>query len=175
MGETNIANEIQDGRTHSCTPELQAKFIEMVEKGVPLTIACKGVGIAYPTYNRWTHYAKQGREPFYGFVIAVQRARADGVTRRLERIESAGKSGKWQADAWYLERVHSEEFAIKTKLEATVRDGRTHLDLSQLADDELAVLEKALASEQSTRDTPDDDKTLELSTSVSSANGTGES
>lgn len=80
------------------------------------------------------------------FVEAEKKALADAVTRRIERIESAGTGGfvlsrkttynhktdtevveesfarpEWQADAWVLERRYPDDFGKRDRLEINIR------------------------------------------------------
>lgn len=58
------------------------------------------------------------------FQRALSRGEAEGVRRRLARIEKAGKKGSWQADAWILERRQPEQFGRNDRMRLSDADGK---------------------------------------------------
>lgn len=103
--------------------------------------------------GRGTHPALDQREPYSTFSTAVEKAEAEGETASVLRIRKAAQGGEvvarktktvtkpdgttiteveeersapnWTADAWYLERKHSDRWGRKdrVKQEITGKDG----------------------------------------------------
>lgn len=57
------------------------------------------------------------------FQKALAKGEAEGVRRRLARIEKAGIKGSWQADAWMLERRQPEQFGRNDRMKLSNPDG----------------------------------------------------
>lgn len=90
-------------RPTKLTPAVQKHVCEALELGVTYLMVAKAVGVAYETFNEWRKTNPQ-------FSEAVEKAEAAGVAARLARINAAGMAGNWQADAWWLERVHPRDY-----------------------------------------------------------------
>jgi len=75
----------------------------MISRGMNYAQAADAVGIHRDTLNDWEHTKSD-------FSDALRKAKAEGINRRLERIERAAKKGDWRADAWWLERVYPDQF-----------------------------------------------------------------
>lgn len=163
------------GRPSSCTPRNIRRICAKVAKGVPLNYACKRFGIDPGTAARWL---LRSREPnasreFVVFSQMYERAKAAAVEKRIaciDRIAEGGnvisrttsvtKDGKtttaekfqqpqWMAAAWWLERVHSEQFGKSTKVEhsGTVRNQNVNVNLQlDLPDADAAQLLGLLSS-----------------------------
>jgi len=58
------------------------------------------------------------------FQKALEKGNSRGIERRLARIESAGKAGSWQADAWTLERRNPEQFGRRDAVRLSDADGK---------------------------------------------------
>ncbi len=82
------------GRPTKLTPELQAKIIERVERGIEPDTAAQAAGIDRVTYYRWM---KQGRQeegtPFAEFATAVARACAESEAVLVERWLGGDEQG----------------------------------------------------------------------------------
>lgn len=96
------------------TKQVAAAIARHLAKGVPKKYAAAMAGVSYDALNDWLH----GRggipdEDVNQFRQSISRAEAQGVATRIERIDKAGASGDWRADAWYLEHVHAETFAAR--------------------------------------------------------------
>lgn len=76
--------------------------------------ACAYAGMSVDWYN---DHVKA--EP--SFVDLIEKAKAKRKALALRRILEAGETS-WQAQAWYLERVHSEEYALKQRIEGGGKD-----------------------------------------------------
>jgi hypothetical protein len=76
--------------------------------------ACAYAGMSVDWYN---DHVKA--EP--SFVDLIEKAKAKRKALALRRILEAGETS-WQAQAWYLERVHSEEYALKQRAEISGKE-----------------------------------------------------
>lgn len=76
--------------------------------------ACNYAGVSFDWYN---DHVKA--EP--AFVEAIEQAKTKRKMRALGRIVKAGETS-WQAEAWFLERVHSEDYALKQRLVGDPKD-----------------------------------------------------
>lgn len=98
------------GRPTDCTPEVTASVCRHIRRGVTYEDAARCSGISGTSFREWMARGRDGDEPYATFAAAVEKAKAAGKSARLARIEKAGKTGAWQADAWWLERVYPAEF-----------------------------------------------------------------
>jgi ParB-like chromosome segregation protein Spo0J len=57
------------------------------------------------------------------FQKALARGEAEGIRRRLARIEKAGRNGTWQADTWILERLQSGQFSRRDSMKISDPNG----------------------------------------------------
>lgn len=110
------------GRPTKCTPELTARFAELLEKGMYFEPTCALVGVSKVSAYDWL---KRGRaeleriaedprrsvlkdeQVFVDFLNACEEATATAEGRALEVIHDAAASkhdGEWRAAAWFLER-----------------------------------------------------------------------
>lgn len=79
--------------------------IMWILKGNSVRDACAIAGISKQTFYDW-------KKKFPDFSDDLKRAMLLNKAMRLERIRQAGYIN-WQADAWYLERMWSDEFSMK--------------------------------------------------------------
>lgn len=95
--------------------EAQKAVLYCFEIGImKISDACAYAGMSVDWYN---DHLKA--EP--DFAQKVERAKAKRKALALRRILEAGETS-WQAQAWYLERVHSEEYALKQRLTGDAQD-----------------------------------------------------
>lgn len=80
--------------------------------GNTLKTSAAYAGITYTTLRRWILMADDPDAPphFAEFKRDLEKARADAEVEALAHIRLAGKSGQWQADAWFLERSFPEDW-----------------------------------------------------------------
>lgn len=105
------------GRPTKYTSAILKQICDMVGSGMNYTQAAEAAGIHRDTFNEWQNSKSD-------FSVALKKAKALGIARRLKRIEQAAKKGNWQADAWWLERVCRDQFA-RTLPEAPTQDEDT--------------------------------------------------
>ncbi len=96
--------------------KLTAKTVQAITKALGKGASYK-VAAAYGDISEGTMH--QWRKDHPEFSEQVKRARAEAVMARVERIETAAKSGSWQADAWWLERAEREDWGRHEKVEHT--------------------------------------------------------
>ena len=148
MAPTHSQKGLKIGRPTVLTPKKQAEFIAAVREGNYISTACALIGVDRSFMAAWRMRAKEGIEPFATFITQVYKARALAERDSLEKIKLAGRDGTWQAEAWFLERAHPKKWGKidRLALESAVKDhDEGTLDLSELTEEELAILEKVVA------------------------------
>jgi hypothetical protein len=91
------------GRPTKLTPERRAGFLAALEKGHPLKIAARSVGVPYDTVKDWLRRDAD-------LAAAVRTIEIKSVEANLEFIKDA-RPDEWQAAAWILERQWPELYA----------------------------------------------------------------
>jgi hypothetical protein len=91
------------GRPTKLTPERRKGFLAALEKGHPLKIAARSVGVPYDTVKDWLRRDAD-------FAAAVRAIEIKSVEANLEFIKDA-RPDAWQAAAWILERQWPELYA----------------------------------------------------------------
>jgi len=113
----------KSGQALKLTPDRADEIIAALRSGVYAKVAAASAGIAESTYYAWL---ERGREeaarvdgggkarpteaPFLDLCRRVTVVQAEAEVASLARIRKAGQDGTWQADAWYLERVHFDRY-----------------------------------------------------------------
>lgn len=115
---TTTVNGLPKGRPTDCTPELQTQILDYLGRGMPVNLSCQAVGIDVSTLTHWRSRARDGDEPYLGFIAAVKKARAIGQRVVGDRILDASKKPQhWTAGAWWLERTDPENFGRRDRLQ----------------------------------------------------------
>src|SRR5262245_37604692 len=91
-----------EGRPTLYTPELGYRLADHIAAGLTDEEAAALEDISCDCISRW-------RKSNPEFCVAIKKAEAQRLRRRLERIE-AGEQG-WQGTAWALERLYPHRFA----------------------------------------------------------------
>src|SRR5688572_28894582 len=81
----------------------------MIARGLTYSQAAEAAGLHRDTLADW-----EATKP--EFSDALKRANANGIDRRLARIEKAAVKGNWQADAWWLERNCPQQWGRRLAL-----------------------------------------------------------
>lgn len=108
-----------DSRTN-ISPEIIDHLVSCAKRGLPMTLACKSIGVKYKTFKDWQqHYVDHEDSPYRLLFQPVYQAHMEKVGMHLDRITEHGKYAKqWPANAWIIQHMHPEEFADpKTLLE----------------------------------------------------------
>lgn len=95
---------------------------------MPPTLAAEQLGILRVTFYRWnqigdaeisgepnahwTAASEQQRAICVKLVHAIAKARTKIVNECLDRLRGKAATGPWQIDAWLLERLNPDQFAI---------------------------------------------------------------
>jgi IS30 family transposase len=90
--------------------ELVQALCDSIATGMYVNLACQSVGISTSALSEWKIKGQKGIHPYDKVWKRIQVAEAKAIERRIKRIEQAGESGSWQADAWYLERRYPHLF-----------------------------------------------------------------
>ncbi len=64
------------GRRTKLTDELQQQIVSYIRAGAYDWVAAQAAGIGKTTFYRWIQAGERGRQPYAGFLVAVQEARA---------------------------------------------------------------------------------------------------
>ena len=133
-------------------PDLGKNICGRVALGVPLGYAAEAFGASASQASTWLSMARNYRnggdwvKPCYvEFLELYEKAFADSVAQRVARISKAANEGAWQADAWWLARMASNEFGdrIAVQAEATVAVTNPQLEEASIVNqlvDALAAL-----------------------------------
>lgn len=103
------------GRPTKLTKAVKTTILDGVRLGMAYTRVCALAGISHDTFVNWQKAgAEEGaREPYRSFARELEQAKAQGVQRRVVRIEQQGRED-WRALAWLLERQFPEEYGRRT-------------------------------------------------------------
>jgi len=99
------------------------------------------------TFYRWLDSDASFRD-------SVEKAEGAAEFRFTAQVAKAATTGTWQAAAWWLERRHPEDYALKQRMEMTGKDGgpMEHKDVTDgLSDHEKQALSRAIRDELARR------------------------
>lgn len=108
---TSPQNISKVGRKSLYKPSIVNKILEALKKGYNQQDSAIIGGINPDTYYSWIKLYPE-------FSDAIKKAMVFNKATRIDRISKHGITN-WQADAWYLERMFPQEFALKTVTEHT--------------------------------------------------------
>lgn len=104
-----LATRRPGGRPTKYTLENVNAILDAIRVGTPLTHACRYGKVSFETFNEW-------RKQYSEFSEQVKEAESEAVKGWLDHIETAAKSGSWQAAAWKLERRYPQDFGRRDRL-----------------------------------------------------------
>lgn len=81
----------------------------------------RGAAAAYAEISRQTFY--RWLESDVSFRDSVEKAEAEAEVRFAAQVAKAATNGTWQAAAWWLERRRPNDFALRSRVEMTGKDG----------------------------------------------------
>lgn len=146
-----------------------------IQKAAPFA-GCDPSSVARWLQDGEEDFHRKRESPQRELFVGVQKAESDRIYESMERIRAAGKGGavieevtttrkmkdgtqlvtvkkrvsspQWQADGWFLERRHPDDFAQKVRTELTGADGgavqvSTLADVMKLADEAEAEEKRA--------------------------------
>lgn len=148
------------GRKSKLNDEIKGLLVNLISTGVPIVHASKAIGITEDTYHHWMRRGELQPNSIYGDLRrAIEKAWSQAVATRVRQINEAAKNGDWRAAAWYLERVHSDQFGRVSIANAeigpriTVNNVLDVSGLQGLSDDRISIinanLQRALLQGQS--------------------------
>lgn len=125
--KTTPKKTTQKKRGKKClyTPKMLKDLCSLIAGGNFAKDACVMVGISETTFYQWMDPDKTPltKRQLSEFTESIKKAKVRQKANFIKTIATAAKDGKWQAAAWFLERVYNKEFAIKTINELTGKDG----------------------------------------------------
>lgn len=161
-------------RPSKFNPERIEKIIKLIRLGNFAETAAAAGGISKQTYYNWLAKGREERErldmtggkpratekPFLEFFDAVEEARAEAEARMVAQITTAAQDPtKWQAAAWWLERVAPQKYGKINRTEISGPDGApiqsetkavqyTEAEIIALADEILGLAGASTESEK---------------------------
>lgn len=111
------------GQPPKLTSKVQTAIVKALAAGVPRRFAALAADVSERTLYNWlARGRRESRGTYFQFLQAVKKAEAEAVAARVARIARAAGKGSWQADAWWLERRHPEDFALnRSEVKALAR------------------------------------------------------
>lgn len=125
------------GRPTDLTPELQAKFVDLVRKGnYPCTVA-KLCSIDASTYKRWMRRGRNGEEPFGTFRALVRSAEAESEIYLESLLAKASEEPRnWKAAEFLISRRHRKNWSAPAN-DQPANDNRRRMQYPKLTDSEF--------------------------------------
>ena len=104
------------------TPELQKKFLHLLELGVPIKYSCEALNIAEQRYFVWMKIGLKKPDTKYGeFRQLVLSIPGKAMARKLQYLETAAQKGSINAAIWFLERKYPDLFKQATDVNLTMK------------------------------------------------------
>lgn len=108
------------GRTSKRSPERREAILNALRAGNTRRAAAAFAEVDQNTFYRWLDDDGTFRDD-------VVKAEGDAEVRFLTQVAKAATNGTWTAAAWWLERRHPEDYALRqridSRMELTGRDG----------------------------------------------------
>lgn len=114
-------------------PEIVSEIAQYLQNGSNRTDAAVLAGINFDTFNEW-------RKEHPEFSDAIKKAEATCKNRNIAIVQKAAIT-TWQAAAWWLERKHPEEFALKDRERDKGRDEEIPQKMAERAAELLKKIE----------------------------------
>ena len=122
--------------TTKLTPAAMDRFIQAIQLGSTIAMACKYAGFSKVSYYSWVKKAQtQPDSVFSEFRDRVEEAKGKAVVGWLAKIEKAASEGSWQAAAWKLERRYPEDYGRRVQELRHTGQVDTGPDVEQMAQD----------------------------------------
>jgi len=82
-----------------------------IRAGTPQKYVASIIGVSEHTWYAWLKAGEnKKRKIFVQFYQAIEKAKAEAISRNVMLINQAAQNGTWQAAAWWLERRYPQEF-----------------------------------------------------------------
>ena len=145
------------GRKSKLTKELIDEAVNLIKLGNYACVVANYLGVSESTWYRWLQEGEQAKSGLKReFWESIKKAEAVPEIRNVKIIQQAAEEN-WQAAMTYLQRRFPErwgrrDFRVKGEIQHTGKDGgsielENKINLDKLTDQELMILEKLLASE----------------------------
>ena len=143
------------GRRAKLNRDLETRLCQLLEAGVPSSVAYPGAGISRETASDYRRRARLGEPRYVEFAQKIEVAIAKGRVSLLLQVRKHG--GKdFRAPAWILNNAHSDEFGPKSKVEVSIEQEAAKLletAKKALSPDAYAkLLEAYIGAENTARD-----------------------
>lgn len=107
-------------------PELTLEFIDQLAAkaihGVPAERCAQSLGVIPRVFRRWLDYGRAEISALHVRLLeVVELVEAEFEVRAMARISDGDL--RWQSDAWKLERLYPDRYALRTKTEMTGASG----------------------------------------------------
>lgn len=117
-------------------PEIRASILEAVASGMGIVTAAGYAGVTDRVVKQWIARGRLAMEvaettdtpipaedqPFVQFALDVEQSRAKAIARNILQVQRHAATD-WRAAAWWLERMHPDEFGRSDKLAVTGAGG----------------------------------------------------
>lgn len=144
------------GRKTKLTKGLIKNAERLLKGGNYTETVCEYLGIGTTTWYRWLQEGEQASSGLKReFRDAVKKADSEAEIRLVTDLQKiAGENKQWQGIAWMLERKYPDKWGRKDRIAANIEHTGKNggpiqteqtINLSNLSDQELAVLEGILA------------------------------
>jgi len=107
---------VEEKKPYKLDEALTDRLLQAIKLGSYIEHACAYAGINSSTYRRWRQNAELEIEPYKSLFEKIHQAEAEGIIRRIGRIEKVAQEGNWQADAWLLERKYPDKFGRRDRV-----------------------------------------------------------
>lgn len=104
------------GRRSKATDARKDALLNALRAGNTRQAAAAFAEISRMTFYRWLESDATFRD-------SVEKAEADAEVRFASHVARAATNGTWQAAAWWLERRRPADFALRSRVEMTGKDG----------------------------------------------------
>ena len=135
------------GEPRRLTAEVQERIVQHVAEGNYPEVAAQLAGVPRRSFQRWLHDGRQDLDAgvedssVARLALAVEKARAECVAKKVKRIQEAGEKS-WQAGAWWLERNLPNYYGRNQRIEVESKSVVVHATLHQLAEQKLLSIIK---------------------------------
>lgn len=131
MAEKNALHpnnqERRRGRPSKLTPEVEARIVRFIRRGLYAEIAAEAAGIAPRTLRTWRALSEANPNGAHAlFFAALKKAEAEAEGSLVGVIRRAARD-RWQAAAWLLERTRPDRYAHVRLTEAQLQQEREAL------------------------------------------------
>jgi hypothetical protein len=110
------------------TPELQDNVVKFVMAGATIPAACEASGLSWDTAKKWLKPPMATKEPYAGFVAAMNRAKRTWEARAAVQMTKHGQTNH-NALAWMLERRCPEDWGPPAqRIEIALKQASAELD-----------------------------------------------